>query len=71
MQPLLRVVHLQGGHALLVSPAPAPPPPLLKQELVTEEIGESTGTGQKNFSVTSGCEVSHTIFINVTQVQSI
>jgi len=70
VQPLLRAVHLQGGHALLVSPAPAPPP-LLKQELVTEEIGESTGTGQKNFSVNSGCEVSHTIFINVTQVQSI
>lgn len=46
-------------------------PPLRKEELVTEETGESTGTGQKNFSVTSGCEVSHTLLINVTQVQSL
>lgn len=45
--------------------------PLCKEELATEETGESTGTGQKNFSVTSGCEVSHTLLINATQVQSL
>lgn len=50
---------------------PAPLLVLHAFELTREEDWvkkESTGTGQRDSGVTCGCEVSYSIFINVTQV---